>query len=102
MTQNVLQTGTQVIGIVVSVLVLFVFALTVALPHRPKVLPGSKGHRDLEDQPEHEEIRADGYIDSFAGEVEEAGGSLPWIVRLAIPGVLLWWLLYLILNWAPR
>jgi hypothetical protein len=74
----------------------------VALPHRPKVLPGSKGHRDPQDQTEHEEIRADGYIDSFAGEIEEAGGSLPWIVRLAIPGVLLWWLLYLILNWAPK
>jgi hypothetical protein len=102
MTQNVMQLGPQVIGVVVSVLVLFLFALTVALPHRPRTLPGSKGHRDPGDLPGHEEIRPDGYIDSFAKEIEEAGGSLPLIVKLAIPGVLLWWLLYLILNWAPR
>ena len=85
-----------------SALVLFVFALTVALPHRPKSLPGSSGHREPKDQSAHEEIRPDGYIDSFAKEIEEAGGALPLIVKVAIPGVLLWWLLYLILYWAPR
>jgi hypothetical protein len=102
MTQNVMQLGAQVIGVAISALVLFLFALTVALPYRPKALPGSKGHREAADQPVHEEIRADGYIDSFAKEIEEAGGALPLIVKIAIPGVLLWWLLYLILNWAPR
>jgi len=102
MTQNVLQLVPQVIGIVISALVLFVFALTIALPHRPKVLPGSSGHRDLADQSVHEEIRPDGYIDSFGKEIEEAGGALPLVVKLAIPGILLWWLLYLILYWAPR
>ena len=102
MTQNVLQLVPQVIGIVISALVLFVFALTIALPHRPKVLPGSSGHRDPADQSVHEEIRPDGYIDSFGKEIEEAGGALPLVVKLAIPGILLWWLLYLILYWAPR
>jgi hypothetical protein len=102
MTQNVMQLGPQVISVVVSALVLLLFALTFALPHRPKTLPGSRGHRDPRDQPGQEEIRPDGYIDSFAKEIEEAGGALPLIVKLAIPGVLLWWLLYLILNWAPR
>ena len=102
MTQNVMQLGPQIIAIVVSAVVLLVFALTVAVPNRPRVLPGSSGHRDPGDQPGHEEIRADGYIDSFAKEIEEAGGALPLIVKLAIPGVLLWWLLYLILYWAPR
>ena len=102
MTQNVMQLGPQVIGIVVSAIGLFLFALAVALPHRPKMLPGSSGHREAADQPVHEEIRPDGYIDSFAKEIAEAGGALPLIVKLAIPGVLLWWLIYLILNWAPR
>jgi hypothetical protein len=102
MTQNVMQLGPQIVVVVVSVVVLLVFALTVAGPNRPRVLPGSSGHRDPGDQPGHEEIRADGYIDSFAKEIEEAGGGLPLIVKLAIPGVLLWWLMYLILNWAPR
>jgi hypothetical protein len=102
MTQNVLQLGPEVFGIVISAAVLFVFALTVALPHRPKSLPGSSGHRATEDQSVHEEIRPDGYIDSFSKEIEEAGGALPLVVKLAIPGILLWWLLYLILYWAPR
>jgi hypothetical protein len=102
MTQNVMELGPQIVGVVVGAVVLLIFGLTVAVPNRPKTLPGSSGHRDPSDQPGHEEIHADGYIDSFAKEIEEAGGALPLIVKLAIPGVLLWWLLYLVLNWAPR
>jgi hypothetical protein len=102
MTQNVLQIGPQLVGVIGGTLVLFLFALTVALPHRPKRLPGSSGHRLVQDQGEHEVIRPDGYIDSFSKEVEEAGGALPLVVRLALGGILLWWLAYLILNWTPR
>jgi hypothetical protein len=102
MTQNVLQIWPEIVGIVGGGLVLLLFALAVALPHRPKTLPGSSGHRAPEEQGEHEIIRPDGYIDSFAKEIEEAGGALPLVVRLALPGVLLWWLIYLILNWTPR
>jgi hypothetical protein len=102
MTQNVLQIGPEAFGIAFGAFVLFLFALAVAIPHRTRVLPGSSGHRDAADETEHEEIRADGYIDSFAKEIEEAGGGLPLVVKLAIPGVLLWWLIYLIVNWAPN
>ena len=102
MTQNVLEIGSQVFSVVVGAAVLLLFALAVALPTRPKVLPGSSGHRDGEDETGHEEIRPDGYIDSFAREVEEAGGGLPPVVKLALPGVLLWWLIYLLLNWTER
>ena len=65
MTQNVLNVGPEALGIAAGVFVLLVFALAIALPHRPKVLPGSSGHRAEEDQEEHEVIRPDGYIDSF-------------------------------------
>ncbi|MBU0496189.1 MAG: hypothetical protein KKA73_22430 [Chloroflexi bacterium] len=102
MTQNVLQIGPEALGIVFGVVVLFLFALAIAIPHRPRVLPGSSGHRDAADEAEHEEIRADGYIDSFSREIEEAGGGAPLVVKLAIPGILLWWLIYLIVNWAPN
>lgn len=102
MTQNVLQIGPQLVGVIGSAVVLFLFALTVALPHRPKKLPGSSGHRPPQEPGEHEVIRPDGFIDSFGREVEEAGGALPLVVRLALPAVLLWWLIYLILNWTPR
>jgi hypothetical protein len=102
MTQNVLQFWDELAWMLGGAGVLLLFGLTLALQHRPRVLPGSSGHREIEDEEEQEVIRPDGYIDSFAGVIEEAGGSMPPVVWVAIPGVLLWWLLYLILYWAPR
>ncbi|MCB2178286.1 hypothetical protein KQH61_00045 [bacterium] len=102
MTANVLQIWPEILGVVGGSVVLFLFALALGLPHRPKTLPGSRGHRPTDESGEDEEIRADGYIDSFAGEIEEAGGSMPPVVKLALPGILIWWLLYLILNWTLR
>lgn len=103
MTQNSLHIWAEILGIAGGALVLLLFGLTVALKqHRPNPLPGSSGHREEEGEGGHEVIRPDGYIDSFANTIEEAGGGLPAVVRIALPGILLWWLIYLILNWAPR
>ena len=103
MTQNSLQIWPEILGIASGAVVLLLFGLTVALKqHRPRPLPGSSGHREAEEEGEHEVIRPDGYIDSFANTIEEAGGGFPPVVRIALPGILLWWLIYLILNWAPR
>jgi hypothetical protein len=101
MTQNVVAMWPQILGVVVGAIVLMVFAIAASMPNRPKVLPGSSGHR-AEEESGHEEIRPDGYIDSFGKEIEEAGGGLPLLVKLALPGVLLWWLIYLIVNWTQR
>lgn len=102
MTENILQLWPEIWGVVGWSIVLFIFALALGLPHRSKILPGSSGHRPTKEDGEHEEIQADGYIDSFAGEIEEAGGGMPPVVKLVLPGILLWWLLYLIFNWAPK
>jgi hypothetical protein len=102
MTENVLQQWPEILAVIGGSIVLLLFALALGMPHRPKVLPGSEGHRPNEENAENEEIHADGYIDSFAGEIEEAGGSMPPVVKLALPGILIWWLLYLIFNWAPK
>jgi hypothetical protein len=102
MTQNVLNITSEIVWIVAGALILLLFAVTVALPHGGKVLPGSSGHRDKEEEGEHEEIRPDGYIDSFAKEIEEAGGGMPPVVIVALVGILLWWLIYLIVNWTPH
>lgn len=102
MTENALELWPEILAVIAGVIILFLFALTVALPHRVKTKPGSSGHRPSDESGEHEEIRTDGYIDSFAGEIEEAGGSMPPVVQLALPGVLVWWLLYLIFNWTPK
>jgi hypothetical protein len=99
MTENALELWPEILAIIAGAIVLFLFALTIAIPHRVKISPGSSGHRPKEEDEGHEEIRPDGYIDSFAGTIEEAGGGLPPVVALSVPGVLLWWLIYLILNW---
>jgi hypothetical protein len=102
MTQNVMQLWPEIFTVVGATVVLFLFALAIALPSRPRIPPAIHGHREASEETQHEEIRADGYIDNFAKEIEEAGGGLPVVVKLALPGVLLAWLLYLILNWTPR
>lgn len=102
MTQNVLQLWPEILGVLAGIAVLILFAIALAIPHRATTPPGSSGHREEGDEGEHEEIRPDGYIDSFANEIEEAGGGLPPIVKLALPGIILWWLIYLIVNWTPR
>jgi hypothetical protein len=102
MTQNVLNVSYEFVWIAAGAFVLLLFAVTVALPHQGRVLPGSSGHREDEEEGEHEEIRPDGYIDSFAKEIEEAGGGMPPVVILALVAILLWWLIYLIVNWTPH
>ncbi len=99
MTQNALRVGPEIIGLVIGVIVLLVFAFAFALPTRSRTLPGSSGHRGEEDDGRHEDVRPDGYIDSFNGEIEEAGGGLPWVVFVAVPAVLIAWVVYLVLHW---
>jgi hypothetical protein len=92
--------STEVVAVIAGIITLLIFAVVIALPQGSGMTPGSKGHRSVEDDIGHEEIRGDGFIDSFSGEIEEAGGGMPLVVKIALPGVLLWWLIYLILNWA--
>ncbi len=99
MTQYVMVLPLELLYTLGGAVFLLVFAVAVAIPHRVGVLPGSRGNR--ENGEESEEIRADGYIDSFSSEIEEAGGGLPLLVRIAFPGIILWWLVYLILYWSP-
>jgi len=102
MTQNVMNVWGEIVGIAGGAFVLILFAVTIAIKWRPSTLPGSSGHRDEDEESDYEAIHPDGYIDSFAGEIEEAGGGLPPIMWVAIPGVLLWWLATLIFYWTPR
>jgi hypothetical protein len=102
MTQNVMQLWPEILAVVGAMAVLFLFALAIALPSRSKIPPGIRGHREASEETQHEEIRPDGYIDSFSKEIEEAGGGLPVVLKLALPGIIVWWLLYLIINWVQR
>lgn len=99
MTGNIVEGWGEIVWVMASIAVLAAFALALALPHSGRRKPASRGHRHEADETGHEEIGPDGYIDSFANEIEEAGGSIPPVVKLAIPVVLLWWLGYIVMNW---
>lgn len=92
-------------GVAFAAFVLGLGAVTFVLPHlRLGKPPASKGHRPGGDGAEQqasggETVAPDGYIDSFANIIEEAGGGLPVLVWVALIGIGLWWLLYLILFW---
>ena len=98
MTQGAFSLWGEIIGVAGGALVLLLFGLTLAIPHRSGVRPGSRGHRQPEDQGVHEHIAPDGYIDSFAAVIQEGGGAYPPVVRLMLVGILVWWLAYLIFN----
>jgi len=93
------QPSGQVISVVAGIITLLLFALAIALPGS-KTTPGQKSYRPTGEDTGNEEIRGDDFIDSFNGEIEEAGSGMPLVVKLALPGVLLWWLIYLIINWS--
>jgi len=97
MPENIMNLSSEIVWVTVGAIVLLLFGITTAIKHRPDPLPGSSGHRQG-DFDGHEEIRADGYIDSFAGVIEEAGGGMPAVVKLALPGILIWFIGYLIVG----
>lgn len=110
MTLNVLNVLGEALGIGFATLVLLVFALAFSpLVYRPRVPSGAAIRRDDTNKEGHEahgqesggeHVRADGYIDSFAGVIEEGGGSLPLIVSIFSIGLLAWWAIYLVLEWS--
>ncbi len=110
MTLNVLNVLGEALGIGFAALVLLVFALTFSpLVYRPKVPSGAAIHHDDADKEAHdahgqesggEHVRADGYVDSFAGVISEGGGSLPLVVSIFTIGLLVWWAVYLVLEWS--
>ncbi len=110
MAVNVLNVPGEALGIGFAALVLLIFALTFSpLVYRPKVPSGAAIRREDTDKEEHEahgqesggeHVRADGYVDSFAGLVQEGGGSLPLVVSIFSIGLLIWWAIYLVLEWS--
>jgi len=111
MTLNVLNVWGEIIGVGFGAFILLVFGVTFSpLVYRPRVPSGSaaeqskpgekEAHEAHGEESGGEHVHADGFIDSFAGLVEEAGGSLPLIVSVFSIGLLIWWAVYLVINWS--
>ncbi len=101
MPKNVLDIWGEIMAIAIGTGVLALGALAFSFKHRARTQPGSSGHRPAEQAEETERISPDGYIDSFSGLIEEAGGSLPPIGWVIAGVVLVAYVAYLVLFWSP-
>ncbi|MCE5191630.1 MAG: hypothetical protein LLG08_07735 [Actinomycetia bacterium] len=101
MPENVLNVWGEIMAIGIGTVVLVIAALAFSFKQHVRTQPGSRGHRPEEEIEESERVSPDGYIDSFAGLIEEAGGSLPPIGWVVIGLVLVSYVVYLVLFWSP-
>jgi hypothetical protein len=96
----VLNVGSAVFTVVLWTVVLLAIALSFSFKYRATSdKAGARGHRPAEQSNEGEAVRPDGFIDSFAGVISEAGGGVPFMATLIMVAVFIVWLAYLILNW---
>jgi hypothetical protein len=98
--QNVLQVGPQLFAVVAGTIVLFGAALAFAFKHRATSADaGQSGHRPAASEEDTERVSPDGFIDSFAGVISEAGGGMPIIGWVIMGTVALCYVVYLFVHW---
>ena len=97
---NVLNVGPEVFAVVVGLIVLLGAALALAFKYRAtSSRPGEQGNRPTEGEEDTERVSPDGFIDSYAGVIDEAGGGMPYTGWVIIAVVLVCYVAYLFLFW---
>lgn len=100
MPDNVLNVGVQLFSVIAGTIVLFGAALAFAFKYRAASdKAGARGQRPAGQSQDAEIARPDGFIDSFAGVISEAGGGVPLMATLIIVVAAISWIVYLIANW---
>jgi hypothetical protein len=102
MPDNVLRLGPQIFSIVAGTIVFLGAALAFAFKyHATSSGAGESGARPEGREDEAERVRPDGFIDSFAGVISEAGGGVPFTGWIIMGATLVCYFAYLFLHWTP-
>jgi hypothetical protein len=97
---NVLRIGPQLISVIAGTVVLIGAALAFAFKyHSASDKAGASGHRPADEAHKGEIARPDGFIDSFAGAISEAGGGVPFMATIIMLTAFVTWFIYLLINW---
>lgn len=100
MPDNVLQIGPEVFSVIAGTIVLLGAALAFAFKYRATTdKAGVKGTRPAGQEEQAAITRPDGFIDSFAGVISEAGGGMPFMATIIMVVTFVAWLAYLIIFW---
>ena len=100
MPENVLQVGRVMWVVLLGTITLLGAALAFAFKYRATSdKAGARGQRPADQAREAEIARPDGFIDSFAGAISEAGGGIPFTAAIIMIAVLVSWFAYLVLFW---
>ena len=92
--------GPEIFSVVAGMVVLLGAALAFAFKYNATSdKAGARGQRPADQKREGEMVRPDGFIDSFAGAISEAGGGIPFMATLIILIVLVSYFVYLFVNW---
>jgi hypothetical protein len=96
----VLRVGPEIFSVIAGMIVLLGAALAFAFKYSATSdKAGARGNRPADQTKEAEIARPDGFIDSFAGVISEAGGGIPFMATLIILVVLVSYFVYLFANW---
>jgi len=100
MPDNVLRIGPQVFSIVAGMLVFLGAAIAFAFKyHATSAKAGERGQRPEGQMEDAERVSPDGFIDSFAGTVSEAGGGVPFTAWLIMGATMVCYVVYLFVYW---
>ena len=103
MTDNVLQLWPQILSVVGGTLVFLTAGFAFAFKYRATAAKaGERGQRPEGAQKEAEKVSPDGFIDSFAGVISEAGGGLPFMAVIIMGATVVAYFVYLFLYWQGR